>query len=135
MSLRDWLIVIGIVTITGVLADGYRRARLARKRSSELSFGLEDVKGNEDEFGSELPNGGARKSEGSPEKLETVKNWVRSEESAHVPVRERIEPEISDLESEIVAPARPLQETRVPSAEPPEVQETTEPLPVLTPGG
>lgn len=60
MSLRDWLILIGILVIIGVLADGYRRMRLARKRSSELSFGLEEVKGYDDEFSSELPNGGAR---------------------------------------------------------------------------
>ncbi|WP_257280542.1 MULTISPECIES: cell division protein ZipA [unclassified Endozoicomonas] len=134
MSLRDWLVVIGIVVIIGVLADGYRRMRLARKRASELSFGLEDVKGNEDEFGSELPNGGARRSEAPPQKLETVKNWVRSEESTHVSVRERIEPEISSLGSEIMAPARPVQETPAekPSVEAPEVQEKSEPLPVLT---
>ncbi|WP_299726218.1 cell division protein ZipA [uncultured Endozoicomonas sp.] len=60
MDLRDWLILIGILVIIGVLADGYRRMRLARKRSSELNFGLEDVNGGEDEFSSELPNGGAR---------------------------------------------------------------------------
>lgn len=132
MSLRDWLVVIGIVVIIGVLADGYRRMRLARKRASELSFGLEDVKGNEDEFGSELPNGGARKSEGSPQKLETVKGWVRSEESSHLPVRERIEPEISSLESEIVAPARPVTSVQAQPVEAPEVQKASEPLPVLT---
>lgn len=132
MSLRDWLVIIGIVVIIGVLADGYRRMRLARKRASELSFGLEDVKGNEDEFGSELPNGGARKSEGRPQKLETVKNWVRSEESPHLPVRERIEPEISSLESEIVAPARPVAPVQMQPVEAPEVQKKSEPLPVLT---
>ncbi len=60
MSLRDWLILIGILVIVGVLADGYRRMRLARKRASELSFGLEEVKGYDDDFSSELPNGGAR---------------------------------------------------------------------------
>ncbi len=62
MSLRDWLILIGILVIVGVLADGYRRMRLARKRASELSFGLEEVKGYDDDFSSELPNGGARSS-------------------------------------------------------------------------
>ena len=60
MSLRDWLILIGLLIIVGILADGYRRMRLAKKRSSELSFGLEEVKGYDEEFSSELPNGGAR---------------------------------------------------------------------------
>ncbi|WP_067519163.1 cell division protein ZipA [Endozoicomonas ascidiicola] len=60
MDLRDWLILIGILVIIGVLADGYRRMRLARKRSSELNFGLEEVNGGDDDFSSELPNGGAR---------------------------------------------------------------------------
>ncbi|USE38616.1 cell division protein ZipA [Endozoicomonas sp. SCSIO W0465] len=58
--MREWLILIGILVIAGVLADGYRRMRLARKRSSEISFGLEEVKGYDDDFSSELPNGGAR---------------------------------------------------------------------------
>ena len=134
MSLRDWLVIIGIVVIIGVLADGYRRMRLARKRASELSFGLEDVKGNEEGFGSELPNGGARKSGGPTQKLETMKNWVRSEEQAHVPVRERIEPEISSLESEASTPARTAKEVPdwMQSAQAPVVQEEPEPVPVLT---
>ncbi len=65
MSLREWLILVGIIVIAVVLIDGYRRVRLARKRATELSFGLEEVKGDSDDFGSELPNGGARKQKGS----------------------------------------------------------------------
>ncbi|KEQ17336.1 cell division protein ZipA [Endozoicomonas numazuensis] len=134
MSLRDWLVIIGIVVIIGVLADGYRRMRLARKRASELSFGLEDVKGNEDSFGSELPNGGARKSGGATQKLETMKNWVRSEEPVHVPVRDRIEPEFSSLESEAAPAVRPAKEIpeRKPPVDMPEIQPEPEPVPVLT---
>ena len=60
MSLREWLILIGILVFVVVIVDGYRRMRLAKKRASELSFGLEEVKGYDDDFTSELPNGGAR---------------------------------------------------------------------------
>lgn len=62
MSLREWLILIGILVVVGVFVDGYRRMRLARRRLSEISFGLEEVRGNDDAFSSELPNGGARPS-------------------------------------------------------------------------
>ncbi|KEI72671.1 cell division protein ZipA [Endozoicomonas elysicola] len=86
MSLRDWLILIGILVIIGVLADGYRRMRLARKRASELSFGLEEVKGYDDDFSSELPNGGARS---------------RSSNESHSrkdQLRERVEPDFSSAD-------------------------------------
>lgn len=59
MSLREWLILIGILVIVVVMVDGYRRMRLAKKRATELNFGLEEVKGYDDAL-SELPNGGAR---------------------------------------------------------------------------
>ncbi|AMO57516.1 cell division protein ZipA [Endozoicomonas montiporae] len=63
MSLREWLIVIGVIVIIGVIIDGYRRMRLARKRATELTFGIEEVKGYDESFSSELPNGGARRTE------------------------------------------------------------------------
>ncbi len=76
MSLREWLVLIGIMIIAVVLIDGYRRMRLAKKRASELSFGLEEVKGEAaDHFSSELPNGGARsrflRSESSDDAIDT----------------------------------------------------------------
>ena len=81
--MRDWLILIGVVIIVGVVIDGYRRMRLAKKRSSELSFGLENVKGTGEEFGSELPNGGARR-----------KNHSQFE-SDHLDLDDRVEPGFS----------------------------------------
>lgn len=60
MSLRDWLILIGVALLIGIFVDGYRRMRLAKKRTSELSFSIEPVKGYDDALSSELPNGGAR---------------------------------------------------------------------------
>ncbi len=88
MSLREWLILIGILVIAGVLVDGYRRMRLARKRSSEISFGLEEVKGYDDDFSSELPNGGARPS--------SLKEALLKEGFAKKdPARTRVEPGFS----------------------------------------
>ncbi|MDD7804313.1 MAG: cell division protein ZipA [Endozoicomonas sp. (ex Botrylloides leachii)] len=61
MSLRDLLILIGVICIGAVFIGGFYRMRLAKKRATELHFGLEEIKGDIDTFGSELPNGGARK--------------------------------------------------------------------------
>ncbi|MDP0588667.1 MAG: cell division protein ZipA [Candidatus Endonucleobacter bathymodioli] len=62
MSLREWLVLTGIIVIVVVFIDGYRRMYMAKKRAGELEFGifgLDEAKGD-DCFGSELPNGGAR---------------------------------------------------------------------------
>ncbi len=63
MNLRDWLIVVGVIIILGILIDGYRRMRLARRDSLQMS---RDMGGNieasplDDDFNPELPGGGAR---------------------------------------------------------------------------
>lgn len=63
MNLRDWLIVIGVVIIVGILLDGYRRMRLAKNDSLQMA---RDMGGGEidntpiDDFNPELPGGGAR---------------------------------------------------------------------------
>lgn len=88
MSLREWLIFVGILVIVVVMVDGYRRMRLAKKRASELSFGLEEVKGYDDDFSSELPNGGAR-----------VRPSNESSTRKDLP-KERIEPDFSCVESD-----------------------------------
>ncbi|MGI9273313.1 MAG: cell division protein ZipA [Endozoicomonas sp.] len=112
MSLREWLVLLGGVVIAVVLLDGYRRMRLARKRSSELSFGLEEVKGFDEELSSELPNGGARKLmdgeeppkplSNKPELAQRLKKHFRAdsgqERVRHVERAERIEPEITGME-------------------------------------
>ncbi len=59
MNLRDWLIVLGILVILGILIDGLRRIWVSRKRANELNFGLEKNQHfSREEV--ELPNGGAR---------------------------------------------------------------------------
>jgi len=63
MDLRDWLIVVGVVIIVGILLDGYRRMRLAKKDSLKMSL---EMGGNientplDEGFNPELPSGGAR---------------------------------------------------------------------------
>ena len=64
MSLREWLIAIGAIVIIGVVIDGIRRMRRARKESVAISSGMGaddlDPSPLDDEFNPELPNGGAR---------------------------------------------------------------------------
>lgn len=64
MSLREWLIAIGILVILGIVIDGLRRMRRARKESIAISSGMgaDDLDDSplDDEYNPELPNGGAR---------------------------------------------------------------------------
>ncbi|HEA52136.1 cell division protein ZipA [Marinobacter antarcticus] len=64
MSLREWLIAIGTLVIIGIVIDGLRRMRRARKESIAISSGMgaNDLKESplDEEHNSELPNGGAR---------------------------------------------------------------------------
>ena len=63
MNFRDWLIVVGIVIILGILADGYRRMRQAKmdslKMSRNMGAGIENTP-IDDDYNPELPSGGAR---------------------------------------------------------------------------
>lgn len=64
MNLRELLIVVGIIFIAGIVADGFRRMRRAKKDSLEMSIGMGGEIENtplDDGFNPELPNGGARK--------------------------------------------------------------------------
>lgn len=68
MSLREWLIAIGTLVILGIVIDGIRRMRRARKEASAISSGMGaddlDESPLDDEFNPELPNGGARPATG-----------------------------------------------------------------------
>ena len=61
LGLREWFIIGGVALILIVLIDGVRRMRLAKRRATELQFGLEEIKGNESLDSSVFPTGGARK--------------------------------------------------------------------------
>mgnify|MGYP002700259091 CR=1 FL=1 len=66
-AMREWLTVIIVLLIVGVLLDGWRRMRQSKKQSIKMSrsmqAGSESVgadKSSGETYGSELPNGGAR---------------------------------------------------------------------------
>ncbi|MEH6625225.1 MAG: cell division protein ZipA [Motiliproteus sp.] len=58
MSLRDWLIVAGVVALIGILADGIRRTRNRNKLRFDIDKQFENLP--EEDFHGELPSGGAR---------------------------------------------------------------------------
>lgn len=64
MSLREWLITIGTLVIIGIVIDGLRRMRRAKKESMAISSGMgaDDLQESplDEHFNPELPNGGAR---------------------------------------------------------------------------
>ena len=61
ISVREWLVITGVIIVVTILVESLRRAWQARRQANELSFGLGDWKGDDDDpYGSELPNGGAR---------------------------------------------------------------------------
>ncbi|UTA49242.1 cell division protein ZipA [Simiduia sp. 21SJ11W-1] len=73
--MREWLTVIIACLIIGVLLDGLRRMRAAKRNEMRMSLSMHKGTNKEDleAYGSELPNGGARvvakrESAGQPEK-------------------------------------------------------------------
>jgi cell division protein ZipA len=61
-AMREWLTVIIVLLIVGVLLDGWRRMRQSRRDSIKMSLSMHKGidKSDLDNYGSELPNGGAR---------------------------------------------------------------------------
>lgn len=63
MTFQDWLIVIGVIIILGILLDGYRRMRLEKSDSLKMSRNMGgEIESSplDDDFNPELPGGGAR---------------------------------------------------------------------------
>ena len=64
MSLREWLIAIGTLVIIGIIVDGIRRMRRARKESTAISsgMGVDELKDSplDEHYNPELPSGRAR---------------------------------------------------------------------------
>ncbi len=60
--MREWLTVIIVLLIVGVLLDGWRRMRQSRQDSIKMSLSMHKGANKEDleSYGSELPSGGAR---------------------------------------------------------------------------
>ncbi|BFM16009.1 cell division protein ZipA [Maricurvus nonylphenolicus] len=61
-AMREWLTVIIVLLIVGVLLDGWRRMRQSRRDSIKMSLSMHKGidKADLENYGSELPNGGAR---------------------------------------------------------------------------
>jgi cell division protein ZipA len=61
-AMREWLTVIIVLLIIGVLLDGWRRMRQSRQDSIKMSLSMHKGVNKEDleSYGSELPSGGAR---------------------------------------------------------------------------
>lgn len=60
-AMREWLTVIIVLLIAGVLLDGWRRMRQSKQQSIRMSRSMGGgEKGESAGYGSELPNGGAR---------------------------------------------------------------------------
>jgi cell division protein ZipA len=63
MSLREWLLIVGLIILALILIDGYRRVKRARRDSLEMSIEMGGEIENspiDEHFNPELPNGGAR---------------------------------------------------------------------------
>ena len=62
LSVRDWMIIVGVLLIIVVLFDGYRRIRNERRNTIRMSLNRQflNAGGEGEQFSSELPNGGAR---------------------------------------------------------------------------
>ena len=76
--MREWLSVIIACLIIGVILDGLRRMRAAKRSEMKMSLSMHKGTNKEDlaAYGSELPNGGARvvaKRDAVPEKTKAVK--------------------------------------------------------------
>ena len=62
LSVRDWMIIVGMLLIVAVLFDGYRRVRNERRGNIRMSLNKQFLNSTEadNEKSSELPSGGAR---------------------------------------------------------------------------
>ncbi len=98
MNLRELLIVVGVVFIAGIVIDGFRRMRRAKKDSLEMSLGMGGEIENtplDDGFNPELPNGGAR----TVSELESEQVKIEQAVATTAPnvSEERIEPSIGSV--------------------------------------
>jgi cell division protein ZipA len=61
-AMREWLTIIIVLLILGVLLDGWRRMRQSKRQSIKMTLKTPKFEDRDvaDNYGSELPNGGAR---------------------------------------------------------------------------
>lgn len=119
LSVRDWLIIVGVLLVLAVLLDGYRRMRQERRNQIRMSLSR-SAAGSDDPSlvptNPELPNGGARvvTKQGSASGSERVEpSWS---EHGWDEVEHREPPVL--MEADNVAPAE--DESPVPEASEPD---------------
>ncbi len=105
MNLRELLIVLGSIIVAGVVLDGFRRMRRAKRDSLEMSVGMGGEIENtplDDGFNPELPNGGARvlgELDSNEQELPTLSASTETISTGTRIVGERIEPSMGDVDS------------------------------------
>jgi len=113
-AMREWLTVIIVLLIVGILLDGWRRMRQSRRDSIKMSRNIHKTSPADglDFYGSELPNGGARvvdpsegEALGSPRQQE-----VLSPQPTKVDMREQVG---FDLGEEVPMLMEPVLESAV----------------------
>ena len=106
MNFRDWLIVIGLIVIVGLIIDALRRLWFQKRLQNEITFGLERSKGAEDQYSSELPNGGARLKSGGQDTEDYMMSSPENEVRESHQQNRRVDPvfsgHVSPLSSESV---------------------------------
>jgi cell division protein ZipA len=94
--MREWLTVIVVLLIAGILLDGWRRMRQSRQGSIKMSRNIGRQTGTDkdesDGYGSELPNGGARVVGGS----EPISAAKPASQPGKPPVREQVSLELDE---------------------------------------
>jgi len=126
LTIRDWMVIIGVLLIFAVLVDAWRRVRAERKATVKLNLAnAEDAqppetKGQEElAWLKELPNGGARVVErsdllraASEHELKQEHKQARKHEQAQEPTEEQemaldVKEPKADAEVEVEAAATP----------------------------
>lgn len=99
LSVRDWMIIVGVLLIVVVLLDGFRRMRNDRRGKIRMSLNKQFISANtktqlEEAFSHELPCGGARVVEGDLQLDQAVPMLMESIDDSEPP---ETEPETADL--------------------------------------
>jgi cell division protein ZipA len=112
-AMREWLTVIVVLLVIGVLLDGWRRMRHSRRTSIKMSLSMHRGTDKNDllDYGSELPNGGARviierDEEDAKQKTHNVKeSFAKTRNPSMAPkIPEQVSLNLDELVSEEAVP-------------------------------
>lgn len=108
LTIRDWMVIVGVLLIFAVLVDAWRRVRSERRATVKVNLAkpYEDVNPRDEELTwlKELPNGGARVVERSDLVAATTKSRDQAAERTPPPVDSPApsEDEVSAVEEDAV---------------------------------